>query len=117
MKKKLLYLSIISSLFNFSSCAEDNLNKLETDLLCDTLTISYSQDVEPIILNNCNFSGCHSASSNNIYDATDFSAVSANANAIYGSINNGSMPENASKLPECDIAKVKKWIDDGKLNN
>jgi hypothetical protein len=46
---------------------------------------------------------------------------SVNNGKLMGSITWASgfspMPKNASKMPDCEIQKIQKWIDQGALNN
>jgi mono/diheme cytochrome c family protein len=84
--------------------------------------VSYSQKVVPLLSQQCY--SCHSGGSPGggirmgTY-ATD-KAIGQNG-TLYGSINHSSgyskMPQGSPKMSSCQIAMVKKWIDDGMLNN
>lgn len=87
-----------------------------------TGTVSYAQKVVPVLQQYCY--SCHSGNfpSGNIpmgTYATD-KAIAQNGK-LYGSINHSSgyvpMPEGMPKLNSCQIAVIKKWIDNGTLNN
>jgi hypothetical protein len=81
-------------------------------------TVSYAKDIIPILQNNCY--SCHSEASNvsgvllDNYNALKFYAQDG---YLYGTISHLSgynpMPEDASKLDDCTIALIKKWIDAG----
>lgn len=54
---------------------------------------------------------------------TSYAAVHTDAlsGTLYGSVAQDgsaqSMPQNGAKLPECDIVKIKKWVNAGAPNN
>ncbi len=80
--------------------------------------ISYDLDIAPIIAANC--FDCHSTASNSSgilldnYDALKFYAQNG---FLYGTISHApgyrAMPDGGSKLNNCTIATIKKWIDNG----
>ena len=100
------------------------LNKTCSDnSTCNTSNVTYAATIKPILQTNCQ--GCHSggpAASGGI-DMTVFSNVSAIAQngKLYGAVNHAAgfkpMPLGGNKLPACDIAKIKAWVDNGALNN
>ena len=108
-------------------CYYDNEEDLYGDAECDTTNVTYSADIWPVISDNC--VSCHSggAPSGNIslenYDQIKAQAVipAGQPGSLYGAIShdpgNSAMPKSGAKLSECSIAKIKKWIDDGALNN
>ncbi len=89
---------------------------------CDTTQYKYGANISLIMSNNC--TGCHGATapSANI-NLTTHAGVSAQANngrlsgAITHSAGYSPMPKNASKLSECQITQVMKWVADGAPNN
>ena len=91
--------------------------------ICDTLDVSFAEDIIPILTNNC-FT-CHSNA--NAPDFTfgfgleDYQDVSAASILIVGAINHeeGSiaMPKNADKLDTCLINTIEAWVNQGSLNN
>ena len=89
---------------------------------CDTTVFTYSGAVNNIISNKC--VGCHNPSNlgGNI-DLSTYNAVKASAlnGKLYGSVAHQSgyspMPKNSSKLPDCEITQIQKWINAGSLNN
>lgn len=94
---------------------------------CDSLNVSFSETIFPIIQNNCY--GCHSGSNpdGNI-SLTNYNQI-MNAGSIsqgtYGSLlgtitwntGNSNMPNNGNKLSDCNIAQINKWIEDGMPDN
>lgn len=105
------------------SCYYDN----EEDLYpqpapCDTTNITYSQNVWPIVNDNC--TSCHSGSapSGNI-SLTDYNEIvdAANDGSLLGTIRHDDgwspMPKGGGQLPDCDIKHIEIWVDEGTPNN
>lgn len=92
------------------------------DSECDTTNVTYLTHIKPLIQNHCQ--GCHSGGnpsggiSLTIYN--DVKAVADNGK-LFGSISHLSgyspMPQNGSKLSDCQINAVKIWINQGAPNN
>jgi hypothetical protein len=89
---------------------------------CDTTNYSYSGRVKPLLDTWC--AGCHSSSnSGGGIDVSSYGGVvnSISGNKLMGSLNhtNGysAMPQNGSKLQQCEIDAVQKWINFGFPNN
>lgn len=97
------------------SCSKDDTGDYSLSINC-TDTVSYSQDIVPILENNCN--GCHNAGAGG-YSFTDHTETAANAYAILNSLYGTSqlMPLGGPALPDSLIKKVQCWINQGKLNN
>lgn len=89
---------------------------------CDTIDVTFSEDIFPIIDLNCQ--GCHSGSSPSgdleLLDYMDISAIAMNG-SLYSSVtgNDGYelMPYNGDPLFQCDIDKIEIWINEGAPNN
>lgn len=123
MKK--IYLSIlsVSTICFLNSCYYDNFKELRPEAAlpsstsgCDTVNaISYSSQIAPILSSAC--LGCHDG--NSAHDMTTYAPVNADALAgtLYNDVNTGAMPQGGTKLSDCDIAKIKKWVDAGAPNN
>jgi uncharacterized membrane protein len=89
---------------------------------CDTAVFTYSGAVKNIISNKC--VGCHNPSSlGGSIDLSTYNGVKAVAlnGKLYGSVANqpgfSPMPKNSSKLSDCEIRQIQKWINAGSLNN
>jgi len=89
---------------------------------CDTVNVSYSQDVWPIISSNC--TSCHSggAPSGNVYlDNYDNIVIAADNGSLLGAIKHESgyspMPKGGGMLSDCNIALIEKWVEDGTPDN
>lgn len=130
MRSRQNYLILILSfllIFMVTSCYYDNEEYLYPGdggtTGCDTTNITYSGTIAPILANACN--GCH-------YPASSFGAgisvstyndlvATINNGRFIGAINHSSgyspMPKGGSKLSNCNLQKIQKWIDDEALNN
>lgn len=94
---------------------------------CDSVNVTFSGTVFPIIQNNCY--GCHSGSTpGGGISLTNYNQIKTagiippgNAGSLLGVITwtsgNMPMPQNGNKLSVCNIAKIRKWIDDGMPDN
>lgn len=90
---------------------------------CDTSgDMKFISNIVPILQANC--TGCHSPSNlGGGIDLTNYSGVNAVATngSLMGAINHNTgfsaMPKNGSKLNECNIYKIQKWITNGAQNN
>jgi len=90
--------------------------------VCDTAAVSYIQVVLPILQREC--VGCHTGNNPgggiklNTHEAVQVVALNGQ---LYGSINHAAgfaaMPPSGNKIPDCEIRKIKAWIDTGALNN
>ena len=89
---------------------------------CDSTAFSYTSDISPIITNNC--LNCHSASlaqgGVNLEGFDNLQTYAQNGRLL-GSVTHASgyfpMPLGAPKLSDCDLAKIRQWVNNGVLNN
>ncbi len=89
---------------------------------CDTAAVTFSASVKPILQTYC--IGCHSGSSpSGDIDYSTHAGVKKDADngKLVGSVEWASgfvaMPDNGSKLSNCQIATIKKWVAAGAPNN
>jgi hypothetical protein len=89
---------------------------------CDTLNVTYSGTIRPLLQTKCQ--GCHQGSSGG--GGVDLSTYTGVASAVFsgrlmGSVEHLSgfspMPKNGAKLPDCDLAKLRIWVNAGYPNN
>ncbi len=114
----------------FSSCYYDNVEELYGTYVCDTSSVTYSGTILPILESEC--LTCHSATSadglgggNNLegYDNVMGFVVANDPNnsTLYKSIawlaGASHMPKGSAQLSDCDIAKVRVWINSSAPNN
>ncbi len=121
--KKLLksFFAIAVILIAFSSCKHDPLV-----VACNTSSYTYGKDVKPIMDAYC--TGCHKENSTEenggIY-LNDWASLSAYVTDFPGDFKGAidhaegysPMPDEAPKMPDCEITKLKNWIDAGAPNN
>lgn len=98
------------------------LNNYCDEIDCDSINVTYSGTVFPIIQNNC--LGCHSGGSpsGGIFLETHANLVAvANTGQLLGVIRHQqgypAMPPSGVQLSDCNIAQIQKWINDGTPNN
>jgi hypothetical protein len=89
---------------------------------CDTTVFSYAAVIKPIITTNCQ--GCHSGTAASAgIDLSTYNGLKAKVTdgRLWGAINHmagfSAMPKNGPKLSDCDITKIRKWINSGSPNN
>jgi cytochrome c553 len=121
--KKLIFAVLVST-FCFAGCyydKDDVLNQYSTSA-CDTTVITYSQSIVPVISASC--LGCHGGANASAGIRLD------NYTGLKTMVNNGlllkavthspgasPMPKNGTKLNDCSIAKISKWIAAGAPQN
>ncbi len=125
MKVKLfLYITLLLSMA--SSCYYDSEQALYqyVGTECDTSNVTFSLDIAPLVLKSCASAGCHdatTAASSIILENYTQIKRSVDSNRFYGSISHNPkykpMPLGGQFLPQCDIDKIKVWIDGGALDN
>jgi uncharacterized membrane protein len=116
------FLIIFCTLIYFSSCTYDNIEEYYGET-CDTLDVTFSTTVEPILDVNC--VSCHNSSFGNggvVLDSYAEVKKYADNGALLGVIDHqqgfeAMPPPPSTKLDDCTIAKVEKWIEQGAQNN
>ncbi|WP_114779487.1 hypothetical protein [Botryobacter ruber] len=89
---------------------------------CTTAAVTFSSTIRPILARNC--TSCHSGPSPEAgLDLSAYAGAAAVANngKLLGVITHASgfppMPQDASKLPECQISQIRAWVEAGAPNN
>ncbi len=125
--KKLVLIGCV--LLGMSSCYNDKYDKMYPlpAVTCDTSNTTYAAVIKPIIVANCYGArnGCHDAAGSFVsgYDfETNLDMLQATAadGTLMADITGTSgnpMPKNEPKLPDCDIAKIRRWVNNGAQNN
>lgn len=124
--KKQPFLLVIILLVTIASCSKENEETLRgsgnTIPACDTVNMRLSSNVLPILTSNC--FGCHGngrAMGGVNLDTYANIRQTATSGSLLGVITHASgfspMPKNAAKLSDCDINKIRAWINRGALNN
>lgn len=90
--------------------------------ICDTSNVTWSATIRPIIQAKCQ--GCHQGGApGGGVDLSNYAGVSGAAfdGSLVGSVDHlpgwSAMPKNSPKLSDCDIAKIKIWVNAGAPNN
>jgi mono/diheme cytochrome c family protein len=108
-----------------SGCYYDKEEKLYAGaVVCDTTAApTYAATVVPILSNNCYVchGGAATAGSGIQLDTYNGLKVKVNDGKLLQAINHESgaspMPKNGAKLSACNIAKIRRWVNAGALNN
>jgi uncharacterized membrane protein len=109
-----------------SSCYYDNKEDLYPgQAICDTINVSFAKDIKPLIDAQC--VGCHNTQSPTATVALSTHAeiqAYAKSGQLYGVLSwlapyTGSkqMPPSGPKWSNCNLSKLKSWIDKGAPNN
>jgi cytochrome c5 len=105
----------------FTGCYYDNKTELYPQH-CDTIKVSFAAFIKPMVDRDCK--ACHSGTIPvGVIPLNDYKEIksAAQTGKLYGSINgfNGykPMPQGGTKWSDCEIIKLKSWIDAGTPNN
>lgn len=103
-----------------TSCKKDKVDISNMNPNCPD-TISFVNQIEPIINQNCSTASCHDATQAGGYNLNGYPNISANADIILNVINHDAgftaMPLGQPKLPDSSIQHFECWIEQGKLEN
>ena len=126
-KTYLLLFAVVLLVAGLGSCNYDNLAELHPELSCDpTSSVTFSNDIVPIMSGSCNSASvaCHSGGSSSGIDLSTYAGVKEQVDSgkLYSSIiwdgNASQMPKgSSSKIEDCSIGKIERWIADGAPNN
>lgn len=89
---------------------------------CDTAQVSFSAKVSPIIAQNCAVSGCHAGANPTAgLNLTEFQTIQsiAQSGQLVGRVtgNGGALMPPSGALPDCDIALIQSWVNQGAPDN
>lgn len=110
----------------FTGCYYDKYDKLypSATTTCDTTTVTFTADILPIMNAKCATAGCHdSQTKQNGYDMGTYAGVKmvVDDGKLVGCIrwDNGflPMPQGMTKVDDCSINKIVRWVNQGALNN
>ena len=115
---------------SLTSCYYDTEEELYPDsgsIVCDTVSVSYANDIVPIMNSKCSYSGCHAGANAAAGIPLETYAgvkeyIDADKARFISSIiwdgNASNMPKGAStKMIDCNINTIKAWINSGYPNN
>lgn len=117
IKLTIIGLFLIIAIFLNTSCEFKNEEELYGNV-CDTLNVNYGK-VKNIFNNNC--SSCHNSGATSKepirLDTYENVKKSVNTGLLIKAITHSSditpMPYGGNKLDECDINKIRAWVNDG----
>ena len=127
MKKILLSAAIVSVIA--SGCYNDKYDKLyptPVTTTCDTSSVSYAHDIQPIFntyCTSCHVSGGTAISYGDLSSYNSSWTGAKNLSNLLRDINITStseathMPQNSASISACDINKITAWVHAGALNN
>jgi hypothetical protein len=112
-------------LLSATSCYYDKEEILYPQGVCDTTSsITFSVSITPILSANCTSASCHGGNTPAAGIKLDVYAgvkTVADNGKLVGAISYAAgfspMPKNGAKISDCNIAKIKKWVAAGALNN
>ena len=122
MLKKCFYILAIA--VTFSACYYDKEEELYpvNPNGCDTVNVSYSKTVVPMLQNQCYV--CHSQAAgqgNVVVEGYDKLKPLVDNERFFGAISHADgfhpMPQGGNKLPDCTLKQIKAWIDKGAPND
>ena len=113
-------------ILTFTACKKENeenlINQQGGPIACDTSDMQYAANVLPILQNNCYT--CHGNGSteggisldgySNVKQKVDANLL---INVIIHAPGYPAMPNGLPKLADCDINKIKAWVNRGAPNN
>ena len=120
MNRFIRFVPIVIIIVFFASCSKDNYEEFYGGEVCDTIDVSFSETVFPVVQNNC--LACHFEGSSSGVDLTSYDKIKEQIDEgkFLGNIQHapGYSPMPPSyKLDDCTITKIEKWINDGAPNN
>ena len=122
MMKKYVWVLLLSPLV-FASRLKDQTTEPPPPGVCDTDTVSFSGEIQPLIIDaSCNVAGCHdSGTSSAGYAFGNYDQISSNSAVILEVLSHNSgvspMPLGGDKLADSLIQKFDCWIQQGLLDN
>lgn len=106
---------LISTITTIVACSKGGNDEPTVD--CNSISKTWTTDVDPIIQTYCNQPTCHNVGSvNGPGPLTNYAQVFSARNMIREAISSGLMPQNTT-LNATQRAKIVCWIDSGAPNN
>jgi len=107
---------MLLALFLPSSCSKAKAPPALPQVVC-TSTISFSQQIAPMIEENC--SGCHGVGAGTTPVLSNYEEISTNADAIIHALRGTPqlMPQDGPALADSLIQQFQCWMQQGTMNN
>lgn len=117
--KNLMIIALLALSFCMVGCAnnseEDAIDDLSFD--CSDSEVSLENDIMPLLLAQCTFSGCHNGDNGSSRNWTEKVNVLAKAAGLKARTQNGSMPRSPGALTQNQIDLIACWVDGGAKDN
>ncbi len=115
--------SILLCLTFLMACESENVEDLLPQLVDTTRdpgglagTVSFANQIKPLIGNKCATSGCHASPFGNFPTLETYAQIEQNKNRVNARVAAGTMPQ-IEPLPQNEKDLIQTWIDEGALNN
>ena len=117
MRQNMLTPLLIVLIAGLMGCVTKNEEQILGE--CRTFDLSFAQDIEPIIDQNCAISGCHDAATSTAgVNLEGYTNIDTHLDRVVARANDGARPMPPTGLiPECDRSKIDAWVAKGALNN
>ena len=121
-KRRLIVAILSCFVLLLQACYYNVEEELYPSNTCNLEAVTFSSTISPILNRNC--VSCHTGPTGNagVDLSTHAGAAKVAANGkLIGVITHASgfppMPQDASKLPECNINQIRQWVEAGAPNN
>lgn len=116
MTKRLGIFSLL--FFTVLLIAESCVNHDFPQYTCGPDPVSYSEDVNAIVMNRCAVSGCHNGDNGDDKNWTDFSLFQSKSETARAYVIDRIMPpDGATPLTQEEVNTIACWVDQGSQNN
>lgn len=123
IKKAVVFGGLVLLALSFNACYYDKEELVYPKSTCDTVAVSYKTNIASIISANCY--SCHSGTAENGAGIQLDSYDNLKNMAIFGPLLQvvrhdagfAQMPKGGSKLSDCNIAKIRIWVEAGAPDN
>ena len=102
----------------FAACAYDNAEDLYGEPDCPPDGVSFTEEILPIIQNNCAIAGCH-VEGRQLPTLETYDQIAANSEKVKIRTGNGTMPPGSSgkSLTQDEINHISCWVESGSPDN
>jgi hypothetical protein len=111
-------LTMIATILLIAPTGCRNYNEVDLYTQCDTVNVGYSANIYPIITSHC--LPCHTTINQFggiVLDNVDSARIPARNGLLLKAVTHDPsvipMPKGGGKLSDCEIAKIRRWIDLG----
>lgn len=118
-KIKLTVLPLSLFVISLNSCYYDKEEVLYKNDSCDTTDVSYRNEIQPIINNNCAIAGCHVQGGTGVglYENYTQTKASVDKGTFFERVVVQKTMPPSEPLSQCQIDHIKQWVNNGAPNN